>query len=128
MKDLDLFEMLMCRNPDLTLLTTDGKSYLELALTNFSPAISLALLEVWPQQLEFYQQENRESWLHFTAKTGMLEQAELLLQSGQDVEARDANLQSALHYAVFFNQVLYCIRLYQTVIKLMLKIFSRQKW
>ena len=105
--DLEVFEMLMCRSPDLTLLTSDGKSYLELALTNFSPAISLALLQVWPLHLQFYQQETRESWLHFTAKTGMVEQAELLLQCGQDVEARDANLQSALHYAVFFNQVSY---------------------
>ena len=103
--DLSLFKFLLSLGPDLTALNRDSESYLEISLTHFSPAVCRALLDVWPHQLQLYQPENKESWLHFTAKNGMLEQTELLLQSGHHVEARDANLQSPLHYAVLFNQV-----------------------
>ena len=103
-----LFSWLLSLQPDLTLLSPAGQTYLEFSLLNFSPEICRGLLAVWPRHLQFCQEENRETWLHFAAKTGLLQQAELLLQcdSGSDVEARDANLQTPLHYAVLFNQVL----------------------
>ena len=104
-KQHQLVSLFLSQGPDLTLLTKEGRTYLELSLIHFSPDICRGLLEVWPDQLELYQQETGETWLHYTAKNGMVEQAELLLQFGRHVEARDANLQSPLHYAVLFNQV-----------------------
>ena len=101
-----LFSWLMTLQPDLSILGPTGQTFLEFSLINFSPHICRALLAVWPRHLQFSQQENKESWLHFAAKNGLLQQAELLLQCGcWEVEARDANLQTPLHYAVLFNQV-----------------------
>ena len=101
-----LFSWLMTLQPDLTILSPSGQTFLEFSLINFSPDICRALLAVWPRHLQFSQQENKESWLHFAAKNGLLQQAELLLQCGSwEVEVRDANLQTPLHYAVLFNQV-----------------------
>ena len=105
-KDQRIFSWLMSLHPDLTLLTPAGQTFLEFSLLNFSPDICRDLLAVWPTDLQFFQEENKESWLHWAAKTGMIQQAELLLQcGGWDVEARDANYQTPLHYAVLFNQV-----------------------
>ena len=105
-RDQGLFSWLLSLQPDLSSLTPAGQTYLEFSLVNFSPEICRELLAVWPRHLQFSRQENEESWLHFAAKTGRLQQAELLLQCGRcDVEARDANLQTPLHYAVLFNQV-----------------------
>ena len=105
-RDQRFFSWLISLQPDLTILTPAGQTFLEFSLINFCPDICRALLEVWPCHLQFCQEENKECWLHFAAKTGLLQQAELLLQCGSsDVEARDANLQTPLHYAVLGNQV-----------------------
>ena len=105
-RDQRLFSWLISLKPDLTQLSPSGQTYLEFALINFSPDICRDLVAVWPLHLQFSQAENKESWLHWAAKTGLLQQAELLLGSGRwEVEVRDANLQTPLHYAVLFNQV-----------------------
>ena len=105
-RDQRLFSWLISLKPDLTRLSPSGQTYLEFALINFSPDICRDLVAVWPLHLQFSQAENKESRLHWAAKTGLLQQAELLLGSGRwEVEVRDANLQTPLHYAVLFNQV-----------------------
>ena len=63
--------------------------------------------------------------MHFCAQHGLVQQAELLLDSGHDVDSVDRKLRTPLHTAVARDKVIQVLTCFQvTMEKLMLKVYD----
>ena len=98
-----LASMILNHEPDLLLLDFNKISYIEHSLSNFKSQIFLKLMGNAPRI--YRREEKRETWLHFCAAKGYIDQSDILLKEGFDIDQHDAMSQTPLHYAIRSSEV-----------------------
>ena len=99
-----IVSMILDHGPDLLILDLNKISYLEHALNNFKKEVCSKFIKNWPRK---YRKENtKETWLHFCATKGFIDQSEMLLKEGYDIDQGDNLSQTPLHYAIRSSKVI----------------------
>ena len=93
--------------PDMHLLDFNKMSYLEHSLHKYNSQIFSQLFLALPTRHR--REEKKESWLHFCAAKGYIDQAEMLLKQGFAINEPDALSQTPLHYAIRAAEVIFSI-------------------
>ena len=98
-----LADMILHHGPDLCLLDFNKISYLEHSLHKYKSQIFLKLFRALPKRHR--REEKKETWLHFSAAKGYIDQSEVLLKEGFNINEPDAQSQTPLHYAIRSSEV-----------------------
>ena len=99
-----LVTIILGHGPDLHVLDFNKMSYMENALNNFKSDICLKLIRNLPKK--YRREDRKETWLHFCAAKGYIDQSEMLLKEGFDIDQGDKLFQTPLHYAIRSSEVI----------------------
>ena len=102
-KSLNEDAAMLILDQNLQLVDFEGQNYIELAMQNSSVKIFSRLLK--DMTSKFRNEEQKETWLHFSASNGFIEESEILLKEGFDIDEGDALSLTPLHYSIRAAQV-----------------------
>ena len=102
-KSLNEDAAMLILDQNLQLVDFESKNYIEYTMENCSVKIFSRLLKDITSK--FRNEEQKETWLHFSASNGFIEESEILLNEGFDIDEGDALSLTPLHYSIRAAQV-----------------------